>query len=219
MDYWTVLGIILFVAVAFLAFKVAKKAMQAALFVLSLAFVISLVIAAVVVVDAIRFKDRFSSSDNLFLLKQDNDVMTGFQVGNGTNALTAGEAADYSSYLASGNKKEMLGDNYRVVLINIAVVDEIGSVTANNQSFPANVVRDIFASDDEASKQMFFALISEKVFASPTFFFEQYKKGNIEVYPETPMFRFIRLVPTSFVKSVGEKAFEKFKSVAVEGLG
>ena len=37
----------------------------------------------------------------------------------------------------------------------------------------------------------------------------EFKKGNLIIYPETAIFKCIKIIPTSFVKSTAEKALRK----------
>ncbi len=61
-------------------------------------------------------------------------------------------------------------------------------------------------SDNEVRGRAFIFLISQAMGTKgPLFIINGYKEGLITIYPETILFRCIRLVPTSYIKSVWKK--------------
>jgi len=44
-------------------------------------------------------------------------------------------------------------------------------------------------------------------------FFQQYKKGNLIIYPETPLFKFVKIIPINLIKSVLKRSFVKANEV------
>lgn len=212
MDYWLILGAVAFAAVSFLVFKLVKSALKAAGIVLSIAFVVFLVCSAVVFVDAMIFKDRFATEGKVFLLEQGNDAVAGLYVSNVTEPIPQQTLATYSDYLSSADYSGILGDRYKLIIFDTKIVGELGQLDIDNQTFPAGTVSDVFSSSDEAAKQRFFSFLIGKSFSMPSFFFEQYRKGNIIIYPETPLFKFVRYIPLSIIKSAEGGAFDKIKS-------
>jgi Ni,Fe-hydrogenase maturation factor len=218
MDYWLIAAAVLFVGVSLLIFKLVKKAIKAVIIVLSLTFIASLAFSAVVFVDAINFRNNFGNSSKVFILEGGGSVITGVYANEELKPIEQSALKSYSDYFEAGDYKSMLGNNDKLIIIDVAVMDGLESLEIDEQVFPAEAVKDVFSSTDEAAKQRFFSFMVAEVFGSPLFFFEQYKKGNIVVYPETPMFKFIRFIPARLIKSVAEKSFEKIKSAAAEKL-
>jgi hypothetical protein len=67
----------------------------------------------------------------------------------------------------------------------------------------------------EFKAMVFAVLFSEAIEKKGTLFiFSEYKKKNIIVYPETAVFKFIKLIPTSFVNNM----FEKVKDSAINKI-
>jgi len=44
-------------------------------------------------------------------------------------------------------------------------------------------------------------------------FFSQYKKGNVIIYPETALFKFVKLIPTGLIKTIAKSAFVKANEI------
>ncbi|MBR9691918.1 hypothetical protein GOV06_03965 [Candidatus Woesearchaeota archaeon] len=56
--------------------------------------------------------------------------------------------------------------------------------------------------DAELKGALFGAAFAAAMEDNPLFLFEQYKEGNIIIYPETAMFKFLRKVPLSLLKNM-----------------
>ncbi len=65
----------------------------------------------------------------------------------------------------------------------------------------------------------FFISLAEKAFSEPVFFVSEYKNGNIQVYDETAVFKAVKLLPVSVVKSAAGKAITKVKVAVVDKIG
>lgn len=72
-------------------------------------------------------------------------------------------------------------------------------------------------SNEEFKAQVFASLFQNRLDSEgPVYLFKQYKSGNAVIYKETAVFKMIRLIPTSFLKSIIQKSTtavkEKIKS-------
>jgi len=70
--------------------------------------------------------------------------------------------------------------------------------------------------DTREKADLFEAILTGNILSSrnPLFFFSEFKKDNIVVYPETALFKTVKIIPVSFIKDVGKKMFEKTKEKA-----
>ena len=78
----------------------------------------------------------------------------------------------------------------------------------------------ILRSDEEVSESekaaLFSSILVTNIITSnnPLFFFSEFKKGNIKIYPETALFRIAKVIPLSMIQDVGMKIFETTKETA-----
>ena len=74
---------------------------------------------------------------------------------------------------------------------------------------------DVTSADEKAA--LFSVILADNILSSknPLFFFSQFKEGNIVIYPETALFKSVKLVTVSFIENIGKKIFEKAKEKAI----
>jgi len=83
-----------------------------------------------------------------------------------------------------------------------------------------NIATDLGFEDPTLLKSQMFGLLYEQMLDEKglTHLFLQYKKGTVEVYPETAFFKFINAVPVSFVGKLVGEAKEKVKDTAKDKI-
>jgi hypothetical protein len=64
--------------------------------------------------------------------------------------------------------------------------------------------------------ELFSTILADEILSSksPLFFFSEFKDDNIVIYPETALFKTIKIIPLSFIKDVAGKIFDKTKETA-----
>ncbi len=250
MDLSSIITIIIFIVVAIIIFKIVKTIIKTILIVLILSFLVTAIFGFFTYKDAVELKDNLETKPKLMLL-QDNEkiaagfIITDFEVQDNEKIaagfiitdfeeeaefLTINQIVKYQNSFKKQDYKKMLGDNYKMFIIEIKAfdfddeeLDFIGKKISKNILYSVlksndpialyksktNVDPSLYGISDpvEFKSRVFALLFSEAIEKRGQFFiFSEYKKKNIIVYPETTVFKFIKLIPTFFIKNMFEKA-------------
>lgn len=233
MDLGSIITIIIFIVVAIIIFKIVKTIIKTILIVLILSFLLTAIFGFFTYQDAVELKDNLETKPKLMLLQDNEKVVTGFIITDfeeEAEFLTISQVVKYQNSFKKQDYKKMLGDNYKMFIFDMKAfdfndeeLDFIGKKVSKNLLYSVlksndpialyksktNVDSALYGINDpvEFKAQVFALLFSEAIEKKGTFFiFSEYKKKNIIVYPETAVFRFIKLIPTSFIKNMFEKA-------------
>ena len=185
--------------------------------------IISLILATNLFFIYQDFKDlreNFGVSEKKVILKDDDKVLTGLILGEDTALMSDDQLNDYSSYLKNDNYEKILGDSYKLMVFDVEIISnldteiDIGTQTITQDDAVAILKSKNSGAEEKAS--LFSILLADEILSSknPLFFFSEFKNGNIIIYPETALFKTIKIIPVSFIKDIGEKIFDKSKEKA-----
>jgi len=185
--------------------------------------IISLILAAnlfFIYQDFTDLRENFGVSEKKVILKDDDKVLTGLILGEDTALMADDQLNDYSSYLKNGNYEKILGDSYKLMVFDVGIISnldaeiELGGKTITTDETISILKSDIANPQEKAA--LFSILLADEILSSknPLFFFSEFKNGNIIIYPETALFKTIKIIPVSFIKDIGEKIFDKTKEKA-----
>jgi len=153
--------------------------------------------------DFMDLRENFSLSSKEVLLVDGSEVITGIILeGDDFKALGNQQLNEISSELKNKNYEGILGDNYKLMILDADIIKDL------DKTFESG------SSSEKAT--LFAALVSEEIIANknPLFFFSQFKDGNIIIYPETALFKTVKLVPIDLFKDIAESLFETTKEKA-----
>lgn len=188
--------------------------------------------------DVMDLKKNFMNSSKLFLLEDEGKFLAGAQMygfdleNEPPHMLNGNEIEELNS---KSGYKEVLGSHYKIILIRMDVFNalpdsiQIGNIKtiSKDNLFSLlrsdNPINDFLgsngelpegANDDAAFKTVLFfgafgVLVKEK---GPFYILNEYKKGNVLVYPETITFKTIRFLPVSTAEKIANQNKEKFIS-------
>ena len=233
MDLSSIITIIIFIVATIIIFKIVKTILKTILIVLILSFLLTAIFGFFTYQDAVELKDNLETKPKLMLLQDNEKIVAGFVTTDFEEEpefLTISQITEYQNSFKKQDYKKMLGNNYKMFIINLKAFDIIdeqldfnGKKTSKNSLYSMLKSNDPFSlyksetgidpalmgiSDPvEFKANIFGILFSEEIEKKGQFFiFSEYKEKNIIVYPETAVFRFIKLIPTSFIKNMFEKA-------------
>ncbi|MBA3064243.1 hypothetical protein FP803_02285 [Candidatus Woesearchaeota archaeon] len=233
MDLSSIITIIIFIVAAIIIFKIVKTILKTILIVLILGFLLTAIFGFFTYKDAVELKDNLESKPKLMLLQDNEKIVAGFVATDfeeEAEFLRISQVAEYQNSFKKQDYKKMLGNNQKMFIIDLKAFDLVDEkVNFNGKELSKNFLYSVLKSNDPISlykgetgidpalngisdpvefKAVVFAvLFSEAIEKKGTLFiFNEYKKKNIIVYPETAVFKFIKLIPTSFVKNMFEKA-------------
>ncbi|MBU3941628.1 MAG: hypothetical protein KKF74_01815 [Nanoarchaeota archaeon] len=241
MDTGLIITIIIFVVVSIVILKIVTKLIKAVLMILIIAFLITSIFGFFTYKDAVELKDNLESKPKLMLLQDNEKIVAGFVATDfeeEAEFLRISQVAEYQNSFKKQDYKKMLGNNQKMFIIDLKAFDLVDEkVNFNGKELSKNFLYSVLKSNDpislyksetgmdpalngisdpvEFKSQVFAALFSEAIEKKGTFFiFSEYKEKNIIIYPETAVFKFIGLIPTSFIK----KMFEEAKDSAINKI-
>ena len=212
-----IISIIVFVVVLVFIWGIFKKLFKLLFYA---GIIISLLVAANLYFIYQNFQDlreNFAASEKKVILKDDDKVLTGLLMGQEVDFLADSQLRDYSSSLKNNDYEDILGNSYKLMVFDINIIEhldkeiEIEGFKITTDEAAATLKSDTSSSQEKAA--LFSVILADEILSSRNtlFFLSEFKKGNIIIYPETALFKTVKIIPVSFIKDVGEKIFEKGK--------
>ena len=169
--------------------------------------------------DFMDLKENFGPLSKEVLLVDGSEVITGIVLkGDSFETLSNQQLNEISSRLKNKDYKGILGDNYKLMILDANIVGDLDNeVEVFGQTISQEEIKKILESGSSSEKAaLFAALLSEEIIANknPLFFFSQFKDGNIIIYPETALFKTVKIIPIDLFKDAAESIFAKTKEKA-----
>ena len=169
--------------------------------------------------DFMDLRENFGQSSKEAMLVDGSKVITGIVLeGDSFEALSNQQLNEISSELENKDYEGILGDNYKLMILDVDIVEDLDNeVEVLSQKMPQEEIKKTFESGSSSEKAtLFAALLSEEIIANknPLFFFSQFKDGNIIVYPETALFKTVKLVPIGLFNNAAKSLFERTRETA-----
>ena len=212
-----IISIIVFVVVLVFIWGIFKKLFKLLFYA---GMIISLLLAAnlyFIYQDFQDLRENFAASEKKVILKDDDKVLTGLLMGQEVDFLADSQLRDYSSSLKNNDYEDILGNSYKLMVFDIDIIEhldkeiEIEGFKITTDEAAATLKSDTSSSQEKAA--LFSVILADEILSTrnPLLFFSEFKDGNIIIYPETALFKTVKIIPVSFIKDVGGKIFEKGK--------
>ena len=163
-------------------------------------------------------KENFSVSEKKVILADDGRILTGLLLGEETDFMTNSQLEDYSSYLKNSDYDKILGDSYKLMAFDAGIISDIDDVELGGITITADEALSILRSDanQQEKASLFSVILADEILSSknPLFFFSEFKEGNIVIYPETALFKTIKIMPVDLFRDVAKTLFSKTKEKA-----
>tara|TARA_Y100000310_G_C20537940_1_gene741810 strand:+ start:90 stop:656 length:567 start_codon:yes stop_codon:yes gene_type:complete len=186
-----------------------KKALKF-FFILNLILVIALSIFTYFIYkDAMALKGNLAQSSNIVLLEENNKALTGIILRELSQVVSQKNLEQYSVYLANDDYSKILGSYYKFILVDMEAVLNIDqdSFTIQEQEFTKDELLVLLRSGENLEyRAAAFSYVFSKYLFSQNNLLKEYKKGNIFIYPETIMFKVIKIIPVSLFDKALQKA-------------
>lgn len=185
--------------------------------------IISLILAAnlfFIYQDFTDLRENFGVSEKKVILKDDDKVLTGLVLNEDTKLMTNKQLNDYSLYLKDEKYDKILDDSYKLMVFDAEIISNLDAeIDLGDKTITSDEAITILkskSSNAEEKAALFSILLADEILSSqnPLFFFSEFKNGNIVIYPETALFKTIKIIPVSFIEDIGKKIFAKTKEKA-----
>jgi hypothetical protein len=176
-----------------------------------------------VFLDVKDIKNNFQDSSKVIFLNDKDEFISGLTISpQATSYIKSDILPHYAELYREKNYETLKAENYKLMIISLDIVNDLpqdaiafNGITMAKEEIskllaapdPAAFFPGYDATDDEIKAALFSELISQGIMNPqyPLFFFEEYKKGAIFVYPETAVFKIMRFLPLDSIKSVVER--------------
>jgi hypothetical protein len=225
-----IIGVVVFLLVMGIILSLIKGVIR---IIFSIFTIVMLVVGVSLILDVNDFRKNFLTEEKKMILVEDNNILAGFIMTTEDQEptfLTKEEIDAYSSSLQVGNLDAILGDSYKVMVLDLKVFEELpidlfdiqgnmlskeAVISVFRSDNPGSIIEEelgaTYQSSDSELKGAFFGLLFNEVMTSPVYFLEKYKEKDISIYPETMIFKAIGYIPIGFVKGALEKALSTVK--------
>lgn len=227
-----IIGAAAFLVVLAVIFAVVKGVMKILFSIFTILIILSLVVSAFIASDLIELREKFPTEEKTMLLKDENKALTGWILitleDEDPALITQEQLDDYSVYLEEDNLDAILGNSYKLMLIDLDTLRELEgeSISMGDQEFSKEFLIAVLESDEPKElfreelggepvmnelelKAAVFGILFSNV--GPITLVEQYKKDNMLFYPETPAFKVMKYLPVGIFKSVLETVVSKIE--------
>ena len=166
--------------------------------------------------DFTDLRENFGTSEKKVILKDENKLLTGLILSGKTEMMTDEQISEYSTYLQNKEYEKILDDSYKLLVFDYDIISNIDDpIIIDDKTLSKNQIDDIlkFGNNAEEKAELFSILLADEILNSknPLFFFSEFKDENIIIYPETALFKTIKIIPLSFIKDVAGKMIDKTK--------
>ncbi len=213
--------------------EVIKKVFKIFSIVSTITFILSLVIGALVYFDGQKFNEGFQSKEKIFLLN-DEGITIGVSLADATNPDTISYfSEDQLTSLTNLNVNQdyntMLQDSWKLLVVDISMLKDAGSVETSPEQFLTNEqALKLLRSDDpnmvlynsiygeieesqierspnqELKGSIFLIMLNQVLRNDPVTFYKAIKNEKIIIYPETILFKVIKIVPDKALDKVSQ---------------
>ncbi|OIO63674.1 hypothetical protein COT48_01385 [Candidatus Woesearchaeota archaeon CG08_land_8_20_14_0_20_47_9] len=223
-----------------IGFLILKTIVRAIFLALTILMIVLVVASVFVILDAAELKKMLPTAKKTVLLDDEGRIVAGFHVTSEPQLIGKEALDDLSRAFSEKRYDDMLGESYKLIVINSEVISELKEkeiALYDDESFSTAFLRRLINADkpiellaqetgqspeqlyvvlgdDTNLKNMVFArLFVEHIMPDAPFFLSQLRKGGISIYPETPIFKAIRVVPLQLIKTT---ALKRVKASALE---
>ena len=202
-EFILVIAILVLLVVAVVVFKILHSILKLFILFLTVGSIAFGVGAFLVVMDANEFMQSLGEENNLFLIAEDNEVISGIAfAGEESHLINQQQLEEYSENLQTGDYESIKEGYYKVIILDSAIAED---ETNFDNELANRLSEEVYAEQ----KAALFIPILQKTFSDPVFLLIEYKKGNIIIYEETAAFKAIKYVPVSMVKFAADKIIKK----------
>ncbi len=174
---YLIIGILVIIVIVAILFTILKSIIKAALFTLFIVAVLGIIFGIFVITDANTFKEKMDNSQNTYLLIHENIAIQGIKIKNNetesvVDPIGSEQLKLINEKLKENDLKEIKGSDYKIIFIR---------------------------SDNKTEDPETFGEKMEEKFNDPTNLIKNIKSGDVKIYPENTMFKFLKYIPDHII--------------------
>jgi hypothetical protein len=202
-----IIGLVVLVAAIVLIVWFFRTVIKAAILIALVVLILLGITGYLAYKDAMDLKDNLASSPSLYLFNLDDEIAAGFEASmeeaEDAVFLDAGQLAAADENFAKKKHKDILEDNYKLFIFNRDAFEAVESVEMDGEAYSKESIYEFLGAGNPAEEKgrAFGALLTAAEGDKPVLFvMSQYKKGNIDIYPETIILDLFKIMPLSWLE-------------------
>jgi hypothetical protein len=218
-DYSLLIAAIGFIVLAVVIFKIVSSIVKTLLLVTVIGSVVLGIAAFLVITDAQDITEHFAEGPNILLLTDGDQALVALVTSDNVSRLVSKQEVEtFSQELAAGNYNAIRGARYKLIAIDIAVIESLeeGSVRTAESNYSAADVRQLHSSGRQEEMGEVLTALFAQLFSQPRLLISQYRDGALVVYKEGAAFKALRIFPTLIVSGLPQKLMNK-ATVSIDG--
>ena len=146
---WLVIGIILLIIIAVVLFLILKKILKVIIILIGIIIIVLIVGGFFVYKDARDIQENFETSPNLFLFKNNGNIIAGMQMipEQEPSLLDISSISEYDSLYQENNLDEIKKDNYKLIIFNEKSFDSVQEIQINEYTYTKEFAFELLNSD------------------------------------------------------------------------
>src|SRR3989344_6984377 len=149
MDFIFIISLVVFAFLAALVIILIKKILKIFIFIFILLVIFALAFGFFIYQDASDIKKNFISSNKLFLLVDEQEILTGIIVTeNQTFFIEENQVNEYENYFKDKDYESLLGANNKLLLLNLDILGEKKGYELFDKNISREKLFDIFRSEE-----------------------------------------------------------------------
>lgn len=187
MEIGFILSLIVVLVVLYFGFRLLKSLIKTLMMAAVVLIVIIAGVGFLVWNDVQDLRENFSNSTKLMLLADEDELVFGLEVTTldmeGVDVISFGALDSWQDDYQDEKYKNILGEHYKLFILKNEAFDE-----------------DIGSADEMVTKlKGYFDELDV------LFLLQEYKEGNIIIYPETTVFKLVKLIPNGLVDRIADR--------------
>ena len=187
MEIGFILSLIVVLVVLYFGFRLLKSLIKTLMMAAVVLIVIIAGVGFLVWNDVQDLRENFSNSTKLMLLADEDELVFGLEVTTldmeGVDVISFGALDSWQDDYQDKKYKNILGEHYKLFILKNEAFDE-----------------DIGSADEMVTKlKGYFDELDV------LFLLQEYKEGNIIIYPETTVFKLVKLIPNGLVDRIADR--------------
>ncbi len=200
MNYLLIIAVVIIVLLTILLFKLIRNLFKALFYTLIIFVILSGIFSFFLIKDMRDFSKGMSDNTAIFLLKENDEIVTGFTIEN-LNVSTA-ESLDnigrYNSYYEDEKYDKILDDYYKLFIVDIKAYPEsedfdvvyVKEVFKNEQNI-VDLIEEVEDIPNNPAKT-FLLLVINNMRKDPLYLMKEFKNSNLVIYPDSFMFKVLQ---------------------------
>ncbi len=208
-------------------FKIAKSIIKTLLFFFILTFILTGVFSYLIYSDFKDLTTNINQKPSILIIMKENEPLSLIQIStNNENSmieLTSSKYDEIKNNITKGKIDDLLKEYYKIILFKMEMLEEapLASATIAEKNITKEQAKEAINSNNPKKTLnleevenpnnvfkmiIFLSYVPKDELESNAFFFKQYQKGNIIIYKETIIFKFIKNIPYFLIEEQLKKA-------------